>query len=200
MKSDASIPLFYQLESLTAFARRSVSLDRLDEIEAEMMRQLEAEQVSGEADRLRRQIDRLDKDITQGNANLARLPEDRLPGVITQLRQWEGERAGLLTRLHDLENGATEMKAMLDEARKQLWRLRESLTTGDAEAQATVLREVVSKVEVKFTHTRTHGRRSPTGQGRWISRPAGAVVYVRPGLGLSCLCISDWNHPARGDA
>jgi site-specific DNA recombinase len=173
-----------------------LSPERLDAIEAEMVRQLEAERSSGEADRLRRQVGALDRDIGQGNANLARLPEDRLPGVIAQLRTWEGERAGLLARLHELENGADESKKILAEARKQLWRLRDALADGDEEAQATVVREVVSKIEVRFAHEQTSGKRSPTGQGRKLSKPTGAVVYLRPGLGLSCLAISDWRRSA----
>jgi DNA invertase Pin-like site-specific DNA recombinase len=177
-----------------------LSRGRLDAIEAEMVRRLEAERSSGEADRLRRQAAALDRDIAQGNANLARLPEDRLPGVIAQIRLWEGERAGLLARLHELDGGADQVKAVLAEARKQLWRLREALEDGDQEAQATVIREVVSKVEVRFAHERTHGRRSPTGAARTLSRAASLVLYVRPGLGLSCLVISDCRSPARGGA
>jgi DNA invertase Pin-like site-specific DNA recombinase len=160
---------------------------RLDAVEAEMTRRLEAERSSGEADRIKKQLDAVDRDIAQGNANLARLPEDRLPGVIAQVRQWEAERGGPLARLHELEHGAHERSAVLAEARRQLWRLRDALDNGDEEAQATVLREVVSKVEVRFTHERTHGRWSPTGQGRLVNRPCGVTLYVRPGLGLSCL-------------
>jgi DNA invertase Pin-like site-specific DNA recombinase len=173
-----------------ALANDILSPERLDAIEAEMERQLEEERSSGEADRLNRQVATLDRDIAQGNANLARLPEDRLPGVIAQVRQWEGQRAGLLARLHELENGSDEAKKILAEARKQLWRLRDAVTDDDEEAQTAVVREVVSKVEVRFTHERTHGRRSPTGQARTRSRPSGLVVYVRPGLGLSCLDLS----------
>jgi site-specific DNA recombinase len=173
---------------------------RLDAVEAEMTRRLDAERSSGEPERLRRQADALDRDIRQGNANLARLPEDRLPGVVAQVRQWEGERAGLLARLHELENGGRETAAILAEARKQLWRLRDALDSGDLEAQATVLREVVSKAEVRFTHERTHGRRSPTGQGRTLNHAAGLVLYVRPGLGLSCLVTSNWRSPAPAGA
>jgi hypothetical protein len=59
-----------------------LSLERLDQIEAEMERRLEKERASGEADRLRCQIETLERGIAQGNAKLARLPEDRLGGVI----------------------------------------------------------------------------------------------------------------------
>jgi DNA invertase Pin-like site-specific DNA recombinase len=167
-----------------------LSPQRLDAIEAEMERRLQAEQCSGEAERLQKKIASLDQDIAQGNANLARLPEDRLPGVIAQVRAWEKERDGFAARLDDLENGAEQLRAILAEGRRQLWRLHEALDSDDLEAQATVVREIVSKVEVHFTHEKTHGKRSPTGKGLTRSRPVRAVVYLRPGLGvseLSCL-------------
>jgi DNA invertase Pin-like site-specific DNA recombinase len=80
---------------------------RLDEIEAEIVRRLDEERASGEADRLRARAEELAKDIAQGNINLARLPADRLAGVVAQVRQWEGERAGVLARLKELEDGCT---------------------------------------------------------------------------------------------
>jgi site-specific DNA recombinase len=160
---------------------------RLDEIEAEIVRRLDEERASGEADRLRARATELAKDIAQGNVNLARLPADRLAGVVAQVREWEGERAGVLARLKELEDGGTEAKAILDEARKQLWRLREALADDDEEAQAAVIREVVSKAEIRFTHERTHGKRGASGVGRTLSKPTAVVMYVRPGLGLSCL-------------
>jgi site-specific DNA recombinase len=166
-----------------------LSPTRLDAVEAEVARRLEQERSSGEANRLRARAERLGRDIDQGNRNLALLPPDRLPGVVAQVRSWEEERQGLLTRLGELENGTEEAVALLAEARKQLWRLRDAVADGDVEAQVTVLREVVSKVEIHFDHQHTHGKRSPTGTGRTISRAVKAVVYVRPGLGLSCLDI-----------
>jgi DNA invertase Pin-like site-specific DNA recombinase len=173
---------------------------RLDEVEAEMKRRLEAERDSGGADRLRRQIEALERDIAQGNTNLARLPEDRLAGVVATIRQWEKERDALRARLDEVEGGAGESQRVLAEARKQLWRLRDALEGDDLEAQAAVVREVVSRVEVRFTHEQTHGKRSATGKGRILSRPAGAVLYIRPGLGISYLFTSDSRSPARGDA
>lgn len=99
-----------------------------------------------------------------------------------------------------METGDGDSKRILDEARKQLWRLREALEGDDEEAQAAVIREVVSKIEVRFVHEETHGKRSPTGKKRMLNRPAGAVLYVRPGLGLSCLITSDCQNRVRGGA
>jgi hypothetical protein len=155
---------------------------RLDAVEAEVEKRLKAEERSGEADRIRARAAQLAKNIDQGNARLALLPEDRIPGLVAKLREWEGERKGLLERLDDLEKGGAETKAVLAEARRQLWRLRESLLGDDVEAQAAVVREVISKAEVRFTHEKTHGRRSATGEGRTLSLPCKLRLYVRPGL------------------
>jgi site-specific DNA recombinase len=171
---------------------------RLDEIEAEMKRQLEAEQSSGEADRLRQRLAKLERDIDQGNDKLLRLPEDRLPGVIAKLRAWEQERDTLAVRLEELVTGKSQHQEMLDEARRQLWRLREGLEGDDQEAQAAVIREVVSKIEMHFTHTKTHGRCSRKGKGgRESNNAIKAVLYVRPGLGLSCLSTPACRSPGR---
>jgi hypothetical protein len=145
---------------------------RLDAAEAEVEHRLQAERRSGEADRIRHRADQLAKKVKDGNARLLLLPEDRIPGVVAQLREWEGERKGLLDRLADLDNGGAEVKAVLAEARRQLWRLREGLLADDVEAQAAVVREVVSKAEVRFR----------PGTGRTRNVPVGLRLYVRPGL------------------
>jgi DNA invertase Pin-like site-specific DNA recombinase len=72
--------------------------DRLDEIEAEMLRQLEEERASGEGGRLRKRAEELARQIEQGNHNLALLPPDRLaggsrrcgPGRRSRPKRWPG--------------------------------------------------------------------------------------------------------------
>jgi hypothetical protein len=147
---------------------------RLDAIEAEIKKQIKSEERSGEPERLERQIAAISARIAQGNANLALLPADRLPGVIAQVRQWESERANVEKRLAELGSGGAEARAILAEAKKQLWRLRESLEGDDEELQAVVISEVVSKVVVQFS-----------GEKRSL------VLYVRPGLGISRLSVSN---------
>jgi DNA invertase Pin-like site-specific DNA recombinase len=175
---------------LGALKDKVLSPARLDEIGREMERQLLAQRDRGDVKRLKKQVAALDRDIAQGNVNLARLPEDRLAGVVAQLRTWEGERDRLLAQLGEVESGGVESKAVLAEARRQLRRLVESLQEGDVELQATVVREVVEGIEVRFDHIQTHGRKSPTGRKRHLSPPSDALVSIRPGLGLSQLVIS----------
>ncbi len=67
-----------------------LSTARLEAIEAEMESRLKEARSSGEGDRLKAKADALARDIAQGNANLARLPEDVLPGVVAQVRSWQG--------------------------------------------------------------------------------------------------------------
>jgi hypothetical protein len=150
---------------------------RLDEVEAEMLRQLEEERASGEPDRLQKRARELAGLIEQGNRNLLLLPPDRLPGVVAQVRAWEAERDAAAARLAELEDGAEEIKEVMAEARAQLWKLRESLQGDDLEALRAVLRAVVVKTEVQFTH-----RKWPSGRVRNV--PTKARVTVRPGLGL----------------
>lgn len=110
------------------------------------------------------------------------------------------EREDLLARIRELETGKGEMRSVLNVAREELWRLREALVGDDEEAQMTVAREVISKVEIRFTHETTGGHRSPTGKGKKVNKASGIVIYVRPRLGISCLFIPDWRSPAPADA
>jgi DNA invertase Pin-like site-specific DNA recombinase len=177
-----------------------LSPERLDEIEAEVEERLKQERASGELDRLKSQAGTLARDVAQGNANLARLPADRLPGVVAQVRAWEEEQNAVTARIRELETGRGEMQALLKVAREELWRLREGLIGDDEEAQLAVAREVISKIEVLFAHHKTRGLRSPTGKGKPRSCATGLRVYVRPGLGVSCLFTSEKSITARRSA
>jgi DNA invertase Pin-like site-specific DNA recombinase len=175
-----------------------LSPKRLDEVEAEVERRLEAERSSGEAERLRGRLGQLARDIGTGNRNLLLVDADRIPGLQAALKELEQEQARLEGHLAELEGDTSQSKAALDEARRQLWRLRESLEGDDLEAQSVVVREVVSKVEVRFERqTKKHGRRSTTGRARTFSLPAGLVVHVRPGLGQSEWDISGRRRSSR---
>jgi site-specific DNA recombinase len=168
-----------------------LSPERLDEIESAVKDRLEKERASGEEARLKAKADALARDIAQGNANLARLPADRLPGVVAQVRAWEAEHNEVIARIQELQTGRGETQTVLKIAREELWRLREGLICDDLEAQLAVAREVISKIEVGFVHEETPGHRSAKGKGRPRSRATGLTVYARPGLGISCLFTSD---------
>jgi len=71
--------------------------ERLALLREEVERQAGQQEEDRDAERqqLQAALDALDRQIAQGNRNLAVLPEDRLPGVIAQVRAWEAERAEL---------------------------------------------------------------------------------------------------------
>lgn len=159
----------------------------LEAIEKKLTVRIKEEKSSGETERLKARAESLAKDIAQGNINLARLPDDRLPGVVAQVRSWEDERAGIVSRLSELENGSERLAKQLAETKKQLWLFRDALFLDDEEAQTTVIRQVVSKIEVRFDHIITKGQHSSTGKGRRRNQAASIGVCLRPDLGLSYL-------------
>jgi DNA invertase Pin-like site-specific DNA recombinase len=103
----------------------------------------------------------LNRDIQQGNQNLALLPPDRLEGVIGVVRGWEDERDRLLDEQADLLTAAAAHAAdaeQLSLALAELGRLEELLTgeaglTSPAE-QREALAGLISKVVVHFDHSR----------------------------------------------
>jgi hypothetical protein len=78
-----------------------------------------------------------------------------------------------------LETGSTQEKAILAEARRQLWHLRQGLEGDDLELQAAVVREVISKIEIQFKERKT--------LRKVFREPAKAILYIRPGLGFVTL-------------
>jgi site-specific DNA recombinase len=166
---------------LEAVQREALNPDKLADLEARMLAKLEAQRRSGEEDRLRRKVAGLDRDIEQGNHNLTVLPADRLAGVVARVRALEAERSEALARLEGLENGAEEIRQLVEEGKRQLWRLREGLQAEDADLVRAVLREVVVKVEMHFGHHKA--------ALRTYSKWRRAVIHARPGLGIWDLMI-----------
>jgi hypothetical protein len=153
--------------------------DKLAELRARMVAKLKDLRGRGEADRLRRRAAEVAAKIDRGNENLAVLPPDRIAGVVAKVREWESQRDRLLAEVRQLEEGEAEIAGVGQKAEGHLWRLREGLQSGDPSQVRAVLREVVSKVELRFAHERK-------GKLVW-SRFRQGVIFVRPGLGVSQL-------------
>jgi site-specific DNA recombinase len=134
--------------------------------------------------RLLARIEALGREIDQGNENLTILPPDRLPGVIERLRAKEQERDGLqaeLSRL-DTESAARDLEKEIALAESLLWRLQESVKAEDLPLLREVLREMVARVELRWTH-KEHGSLTK-------ARFEGGTVYLRASEGLSRLSPS----------
>ncbi|HTU17405.1 MAG TPA: recombinase family protein [Gemmataceae bacterium] len=158
---------------------------RLFAFEEECKRLLAAERTEDKLRELRRRIDELERAKETATRNLAFAdPEDYADikairdGIKTELQEKKD-------RLADLETDGGPQQRILAEARRQLNRFLEGLSSEDEEQQAVVISEVISKAVVYFRHDRTHGKRSKIGKGRTLSFPTRVKLYVRPGLGVS---------------
>jgi DNA polymerase III alpha subunit len=114
----------------------------------------------------------LDAQIGQGSRNLL-LATD--PAVFTEMQQtlsgWRAERDRLASELANLERSRVDVAAEVKRLEGHLWRLREALADGDPSAVQGVIRELVERVELRFTH-------HPCGK-RVRSRLDGGTVVVR---------------------
>jgi site-specific DNA recombinase len=159
---------------LTALQRQFLNPERLDELRAEIRRQEEAERDPQTVDALRQRITDLKSQIKQGNVNLATLPSDRHPGVIAVVREWEEQLALSLAELDRLtETSLIEsLDAEVEQITSHLWDLREAIQEGDPAALRASLRELVSRVELRFTHK--------TVVKYTRSKLVGGTIHLRP--------------------
>jgi DNA invertase Pin-like site-specific DNA recombinase len=149
--------------------------------------------------RLRAAAGELDAKIRQGNANLALLPPDRLPGVVAQVRNWEGERDRISQEMARLDGAAEAHEGTaerVDAALAHLRRLGDTVAQADPAEVRAALAGVVSRVTVhlgKAGRTRdvavsaievemhgglvglftTGSRRGPTAARSWRAAPPG---------------------------
>jgi hypothetical protein len=149
----------------------------LTKIEAEIERQEEAETSLADPDqarRLRAQIAVLESQIAKGEENLALVDLDLMAGVARKVREWRDRRQQLQTQLHGVEKGPdlSAIRERVADAKRQLWRLREALQSGDPTLVRTVLRELVSKIELYWTCEMKTKR-------RWCRFVRG-IIHLRP--------------------
>jgi DNA invertase Pin-like site-specific DNA recombinase len=171
---------------------------------AELTARVEAmarrEDGSAEADRrnLRTRWEALERQIAQGNRNLALLPPDRIPGVVEQLRAWERERNGLSRDLARLDAAATAGEAFVERVKGALARLQaleETIATSPAAEVRDALAGLVEKVTLHFDHGRT------LKDGRLRTELAYIDIDLRPEaahlLGSGCTRRSACRGPRR---
>jgi DNA invertase Pin-like site-specific DNA recombinase len=164
---------------LEALQREILCPERLEALREQMRLELKAQHRTGELKRLRRQIDQVGAKIDRGNENLALLPPDRIAGVVAKVRVWEGQRQGLLERVRQLENGEREIEQTIRAVEAHLWRFREGFQSGDPETTRAVLREIISQIELHFSHRQA--------KKLTVSKFTKGVLVPRPGLGVSQL-------------
>jgi site-specific DNA recombinase len=160
--------------------------ENLRRLREEIGRQLETRvrDEPGQAGRLRARLAELDRQIDQGNANLALLPADVIPGVVAKVREWTRQREEVRVRLDALDQRAASARsdsAVIDRAIAQLWALMERLKEADPTRLRAVLREMVSRVECWFDQG--------DPRKRYRFRFARGLIRLRPDLQLSWLVL-----------
>src|SRR5262249_3358050 len=121
---------------------------------------------------LTKQAAELDGYIAQGNRNLALLPDDRIPGVVEQIRAWERQRADLSGRLAALDAEAAEEGTGHADGAEQalalLGRLEELVAEADRARVRAALAPLVRKVTLHFRAATAADRRARNGNCRYV--------------------------------
>jgi DNA invertase Pin-like site-specific DNA recombinase len=149
----------------------------LRRLRAELRRQVEEARQPARVDGLRRRIAELERQVEQGRSNLALLPSDMIPGVVAKVREWEAERDRLAAELRQAAEEAPlkGLEELIGKAEEWLWRLKEATAVGDPAVQQAVIREMIVRVELRWTE-RLAGQR--------IRYPvAGGVIVYKFGGG-----------------
>jgi DNA invertase Pin-like site-specific DNA recombinase len=154
--------------------------DNLEQLRAEVRRQQEeaARTRPAVAKNLRDLIADMDRDIDKGCRCLLALDEkdqDIFPDLAAELRAMKEERSRLAKQLVRLEAEASRgpaIEAVLQAVEKHLWSFREAVAEADPLEVRAVLKEYVSKVELRFTHVkRPKTTRSHFQKGLIFLRP-----------------------------
>jgi hypothetical protein len=146
-----------ELSRSSPFKESCTDVERMALHCAEVERQAGLQEGGRAAERQRVQaaVDALERQIAQGNRNLAVLPEDRLPGVIEQVQAWEAERADLVRELarHDAAadlraDYAVHVAAALERGRH----LEETIRTAPPNDVRDALAGLVERVILYFDY------------------------------------------------
>src|SRR5262249_14562096 len=102
--------------------------------------------------RLRQEITELDAKIDQGSERLLTLPPDVVRDAAAKLREWKNRRQALSLELERARQvpKPEDADAAVAAAEQQLWRLREGLEAADPGLARAVLREMVSRIELRW--------------------------------------------------
>jgi DNA invertase Pin-like site-specific DNA recombinase len=158
-----------------ALRRAFLAPDNLASLRAEIERQLRAERAPKNLAGLRSRIAELTKQIVRGTENLTVLPADMVPGVVEVIRKLEKERAAIEADIGRAERGdrLSDFEATVASAEKALWRLEDAAAKGDPQALRRVIRQMISRVVVRWNESRT-------ATGRTRSHVAGGVIHYLP--------------------
>jgi DNA invertase Pin-like site-specific DNA recombinase len=161
--------------------------ENLDALREEIRRQAEAAR-QGRPRRVREirgRIADLTGKIDGGMDLLPGLPADLRDDMVTKIQGWKGQQERALAELAAAEAGpdVAAMEREVEEAERQLWRLREAWAEADPAQLRAVLREHVDRVALYY-ECRQHG-------SRWKCQLAHGVIYLREDVRIPKLVKGD---------
>jgi len=142
--------------------------------------------------RLKGRIAELGDMIARGNHNLLIVPPDLVPGLVEAQRKLVREKETLQRELIGLEtySPVDDLEKDIAAAEGVLWRLDEAVKTEDHALLRQLLKEVVSKVELRWTHQELKKITRCQVEGGVVRlRPSAEVSELSPSAGQShCSC------------
>jgi DNA invertase Pin-like site-specific DNA recombinase len=145
----------------------------LHKLREEMRAQQDRERAERNLAELRRQAEELARKIDQGTERLATVPADLVPDVAAKVQEWKAKRQALLSDLKRIETESPleRLEDQITLAEGILWRLQDALQNEDAPLLRQLVREMVSRIELRWTYR-------DTGKITRCQLEAG-VVYLR---------------------
>jgi DNA invertase Pin-like site-specific DNA recombinase len=133
----------------------------------------------GQTARLEKRIRELTSKVDKGMERMALIDPDLLTEYAAKVREWKEERDRLATELEALSRPAAgpDLDEMVKAAEEQLYRLREAVQEADAGMVRELLREMISKVDLHFSHT--------VKRRQVRSRITKGVIHLRPQEGVA---------------
>ncbi len=131
----------------------------LEAVRAEVRRQLTVDNRTdpATADRLRKRIATLDRQIDQGAERILSAPTSIATTLYAKLETLQDQRrqlqADLEAQERPVEADDAQQVEMVEEAIAALWTLREAISDADEADLRNLLEHVISKVDLYFTHT-----------------------------------------------
>jgi DNA invertase Pin-like site-specific DNA recombinase len=157
-----------------ALQRELLNPDNLSRLREELRRQEEAEKAPSAIADLEKRLKQLDRQIAQGNHNLTLVPPDFVQGVLEAIAELRRERGQVEAKLKAVrtESRVADLEAVIAEAERMVWRIREAMGEADPSHVRAVLDEWVHHIEVRWTKRKAGGR--------YRYECTGGTIFLRP--------------------
>jgi DNA invertase Pin-like site-specific DNA recombinase len=173
--------------------QETLAPERIKALRDEARRQDDEERSADAVTILRKRLGEIEARIARGNETLLMLPPDRVAASIGTLRGWENERDQLRVEIarRQGEGGAlTELDDAIQACEEMLWKLREAKEAEDDLLMRQIIREAVSRIELRWER-RPYGTKT-----RFVV--TGGVIHLYPQLSSPALHVKPCNSTTGG--